>query len=210
MTTSVGSTMNSGARQLRRGLLFLATLLLAGVTTLLLVQRSGPPLPVLDNLGGDFSLPSTLGHVVSSSEYRGELVLLNFGFTSCPDVCPTVLAKMRALLLDLDALGIQVQPLFVTLDPERDSLPVLTGYLEHFHPAFVGMTGTLEQIAAVAARYRVQHERERLDSEFGYGISHSSHVYLIDSRGRVRAMFGGSQPLAEMLEDTRRLAAERS
>lgn len=202
--------MSGRTRQLRRGLLLLATLLLAGITTLLLVQRSTPPLPVLDDMGGDFSLPSTLGRAVSLSDYRGELVLLNFGFTSCPDVCPTVLAKVRALLLDLEVLDIQVHPLFVTLDPERDSVPLLTRYLEHFHPALVGMTGTPEQIAAVAARYRVQYEREPLDSEIGYGIAHSSHVYLIDSSGRVRAMFGASDPLAQMVEDTRRLAAERS
>jgi protein SCO1/2 len=202
--------MSHVTRQLRRLLLLLATIALAGITAQLVMQRTGESLPVLDDLGGEFSLPSTLGREVALSDYRGELVLLNFGFTSCPDVCPTVLAKMRALLLDLDALGIRVQPLFVTLDPERDSVPTLTRYLEHFHPALVGMTGSPEQIATVAARYRVLHEREPLDSALGYGITHSSHIYLIDSSGRVRAMFGGSHRLSDMLDDTRRLAAERS
>ena len=202
--------MSHRTRQLRRRLLLLATVLLAGITVQLIMQRSAPPLPVLDDLGGDFSLPSTLGREVSLGDYHGELVLLNFGFTNCPDVCPTVLARMRALLLDLDALGIRVQPLFVTLDPERDSASALAAYLEHFHPTFVGMTGTPEQIATVAARYRVLHEREAIDSELGYGISHSSHIYPIDTRGRVRAMFGGNHRLADMLDDSRRLAAERS
>lgn len=202
--------MRMDARSLRRGILVALTLVLAALTVMLLMTPRQPPLPVLDDLGGDFTLPSTLGRDASLADFEGELVLLNFGFTSCPDVCPTVLAKMRALLLDAEALGITLRPLFVTLDPERDSLATLTGYLGHFHPAFVGFTGTREQIDAVAAQFRVLHERRNLESSMDYVIDHSSHIYLIDRHGRVRAMFGGSHPLPDMLHDVGRAASEQS
>jgi protein SCO1/2 len=202
--------MSMDARRLRRAILFAITLVLTGITAALVSTPRQPPLPVLDDLGGAFTLPSTLGRDASLADFEGELVLLNFGFTSCPDVCPTVLAKMRALLLDAQALDIAVRPLFVTLDPERDSLESLASYLGYFDAEFVGMTGTRTQIDAVAAQFRVLHERRALDSSLEYAIDHSSHIYLIDRRGRVRVMFGGSHRLPDMVDAVRRLAAERT
>jgi protein SCO1/2 len=202
--------MRIDARRLRRAVLLAVTLALTGITATLLMSPRQPPLPVLDDLGGAFTLPSTLGRDASLADFEGELVLLNFGFTNCPDICPTALAKMRALLLDAEALGITLRPLFVTLDPERDSLATLTGYLGHFHPTFVGLTGTREQIDAVAAQFRVLHERRELESSMDYAIDHSSHIYLIDRRGRVRAMFGASHRLPDMVDDVRRAAGEQT
>jgi len=202
--------MSARARQIRLMVLSVTTVLLTLLTAKALLP--GPPsaLPVLNTLGGEFTLPGTRGRDVSLSDYQDRMVLLNFGFTSCPDVCPTVLARMRALLLDLEALDVEAQPLFVTLDPERDSLPTVDAYLANFHPAFVGMSGTAEQIATVAALYEVHYQREELESELGYSIAHSSHIYLIDGRGRVRAMFGGSHRLSDMVDTARQLAGERT
>ncbi|MEQ8483678.1 MAG: SCO family protein [Pseudomonadales bacterium] len=190
----------------RRRLLAATTVLLALTSLTLLLPRSASPLPVLDTLGGDFTLDSTLGRALSLGDLRGRLVLLNFGFTGCPDVCPTALARMRALVLDLAALGIDVQPLFVTIDPERDSIDVLSDYVAHFHPALVGLTGSAADVAEVTERYRVYVEREPAPSaESDYGFAHSTHIYLIDGRGRLRAMFGASHTLERMVAETRTL-----
>lgn len=200
------------SRKRRRQLaLGTVTLLLAAATAVLATPalRPAQPLPILDTLGGDFTLPSTLGRDVSLDDYRGRLVLLNFGFTQCPDVCPAVLARMRALLLDLAALGIEPQPLFVTIDPERDTAERLQDYVAHFHPALVGLSGSAGQLARVFDQYRVYAEREVLDSEAEYGFAHSAHIYLIDHHGRVRAMFGAGHTLERMTAEVRRLEPQR-
>jgi len=189
-------------------LLAAVTILLTVLTVRLVASMTAPaPLPVLDTLGGDFRLGATRGGELSLAELRGDLVLLNFGYTGCPDVCPTVLARMRAVLLDLEALDIEVRLLFVTLDPERDELESLDRYLGHFHPGLVGLRGTVEQTAAVAGLYRVFYERQGLDSRLDYGLAHSVEIYLIDGAGRVRATFGANAPIASMVETVRRLAA---
>ncbi len=164
-------------------------------------------LPVIESLGGDFTLPATSGGTVSLQQFRGRLVLLNFGYTSCPDVCPTVLARMRQLLLGLGDAATGVQPLFVTIDPSRDTLDVLKPYLEYFHPAFIGLSGTEEQTRAAADPFKVYYVRES-ERENGYDFTHSDRIYLIDRQGRVRATFAAYTTDDEMLAITRQLLAE--
>lgn len=173
--------------------------------TRLLPQRL---LPVIETLGGDFTLPSTRGGELALASLRGHLVLLNFGFTSCPDVCPTVLARMRAALLALGPDAAGVQPLFVSIDPERDTLAVLTPYVAYFHPALIGLRGSVEETARVAALYKVYYERTPAAGAAGYGFLHSDQIYLLDRRGRVRATFGSSTRDAEMVATMRRLLDE--
>jgi protein SCO1/2 len=166
-----------------------------------------PPLPVLEVLGGEFALPSTIGRRAKLADFRGRLVLLNFGFTSCPDVCPTVLSRMRQALIDLGDEAAQVQPLFVTIDPERDTLEKLGPYVTFFHPAFVAMSGSPAETRAVAELFKVYYERED-DAVIGYGFSHSDQIYLIDREGRVRATFASNVRNADMVATIRRLIAE--
>jgi protein SCO1 len=151
-----------------------------------------PQLPILDTLGGEFSLPSTKKRTVQLSEFEGKVVLLNFGFTSCPDVCPTVLAKIKVLIETLGDQGNDIQPLFVTIDPARDSIEKLSSYLPYFHPSIIGLRGEKEALAEVADLYKVLYQKEELDSELGYGFLHNDHIYLIDQQGQVRAMYSGS------------------
>lgn len=184
------------------------TLALALLTGQLALGGREPPLPVLDTLGGPFTLPSTRGGALSLDDLRGRVVLLNFGYTDCPEVCPTVLARLRAVLLDLDALGIPAQPLFVTLDPERDELPALSSYLAHFHPSLIGLRGSPEQTEEIAERYRVYYRRAPAD-DGSYVLDHSVHIYLIDPAGRVRATFGADVPVARMVATVRRLKSGR-
>jgi len=188
----------------RRVILTVITGLLALATFRLVVPET-PELPVLEDIGGSLQAPSTRGQTVSLADFRGRVVLLNFGFASCPDVCPTVLARMRAVLLDLDALQFPVQPLFVTVDPERDGLPELDRYLGHFHLRFIGLRPQPDELARIAARYRMVYQREDLPSGMDYGFAHSSHIYLIDREGRVRAMFGAAARIPEMVTAIQRL-----
>lgn len=164
-------------------------------------------LPVIETLGGDFALPATSGGTVSLQQFRGRVVLLNFGFTSCPDVCPTVLARMRRLLLGLGDAISDVQPLFVTIDPARDTLDVLKPYLEHFHPAFIGLGGSEQQIRAAADLFKVYYARDDATGA-SYGFTHSDRIYLIDRQGRVRATFANSTTDDEMLAAVRLLLTE--
>ena len=169
-----------------------------------------PQLPILETLGGDFSLPSTQKRTVQLSEFEGKVVLLNFGFTSCPDICPTVLAKMRELMKILaeegnDDQDSRVQPLFVTIDPDRDSIKKLTEYLPYFHPAIIGLRGDKKQLAEVARLYKVLYQKENLDSELDYGFLHNDHIYLIDQQGRVRAMYSNSVKPTTIIEEIKTL-----
>jgi len=165
-------------------------------------------LPVLYTLGGDFALDSTLGSVTRLSEFEGELVLLNSGYTSCPDVCPAALARVRDVMRALPEPATRIRPVFVTLDPQRDTLDRLDPYLEFFGSEFIGMTGSEEQIATARSAYKVFYQKDDIASELGYAISHSSHIYLLDTRGRVRATFGEGIPVPQIVDTVQRLLAE--
>ena len=166
------------------------------------------PLPVLYTLGGEFELDSTRGGRVALSDFRGSLVLLNFGYTGCPDVCPTALARMRDALKLAGTDDRPVVPLFVTLDPAADTAARLGPYVAYFHPDLIGLTGNDEEIAAAAAAFKVFYERASDGPGGAYQISHSSHLYLIDAAGRVRGTFGESVPVEEVATAIRRLRLE--
>lgn len=164
-----------------------------------------PSLPVIESLGGDFSLPSTVNGITTLSEFEGQVVLLNFGFTSCPDVCPTVLSKIRVIMETLGEHNSAVQPLFITIDPDRDSIEKLNSYLPYFHPSIIGLRGNEKQLAEVAEQYKVLYQKENIDSELGYGFLHNDHIYLIDQQGRVRAMYSGSVKMDTIIEEVKTL-----
>jgi len=190
----------------RTNWLFLVVILssVAGWQVMRLVSAD-PPLPVLETLGGDFSLASTRAGITRLSDFRGELVLLNFGYSGCPDVCPTVLARMRDLLAALPDDANRINPVFVTLDPIRDSVDRLTPYVGYFGESFVGMTGNAAEIDQAASAYKVYYASDDPDGE---GITHSSHIYLLDPTGRVRATFGPNITVADMFSSVRRLLKE--
>lgn len=165
-------------------------------------------LPVLYTLGGEFALRDTRGGITRLSDLQGDLVLLNFGYTSCPDVCPAALARMRDVLRSLPETGTAIRPLFVTLDPQRDTLERLQPYMNFFGDDFIGLTGSEADIARASAGFKVFYEKQSLASELGYAISHSSHIYLLDTRGRVRATFGEGISVPRMVERVQTLRAE--
>ncbi len=137
----------------------------------------------------NFTLTGHNGQPVSLSDYRGQLVLLYFGYTTCPDGCPTTLADLHQARKLLGNRAQEVQVMMITVDPERDTLPVLAEYIPHFDPSFIGLTGTPEQIAEIATYYGVFYEREAGNSSLGYLVNHTATVMVIDRQGYLRVIF---------------------
>lgn len=134
----------------------------------------------------DFSVRGSDGTDLSLSRYRGKVVLLGFGYTSCLNVCPVTLAVLAQAHQKLGPLGSQVQVIYLTVDPERDNAARLKQYLAAFDPSFVGGTGTAAQMAAVRASYGVTAEKHGSGGD--YAVAHSSFVYLITRDGKLRAL----------------------
>lgn len=145
-----------------------------------LFARGGAP-----TLGGPFSLVDGQGKPVSDRDFRGRFMLVYFGYTMCPDVCPTTLNQVAEALDKLGPKAERVQPVFITLDPERDTPAVVKQYTAAFTPRLVGLTGTSEQIAQVAREYRVYYAIHRTgNGSQDYTVDHSSVLYLMDPNGR--------------------------
>ena len=134
----------------------------------------------------DFSIRGSDGMTLSLSQYRGKVVVLGFGYTSCPNVCPVTLAVLAQAYRKLGPLGSQVQIIYLTVDPERDNAERLKEYLAAFDPTFVGGTGSAAQMAAVRTNYGVTAEKHGTGSD--YAVAHSSYVYLITRDGKLRAL----------------------
>jgi len=162
-------------------------------------------LPVL-RLGGDFELQDDTGATRQLTEWRGKLVLLSFGFTHCPDICPMTLARYRAVLKALGDDAGRLQPVLISVDPARDSGKVLGDYVRYFDPRIVGLTGSLSTLAAVERLYGAQVVLSAPSEPVS--VSHSDYVYLLDDRGRVRKLFDQQASVAMIVEDVRSLMRE--
>ncbi|GAB3102118.1 SCO family protein [Lysobacter terrae] len=154
----------------------------------------------------ELSLQASTGGTLSLAHYRGRVVLLEFGFTNCPKVCPTTLATLAQVRKRLGADARDLQVVFVTVDPERDNAQQMRAYLHGFDPSFVGGTGTPAQLAEVRKHYGVMAQRKNVGDS--YTVGHSSSVFLIDRKGRLRGMMPYGQPPADYLHDVRALLAE--
>ena len=137
-----------------------------------------------ESIGGPFQLIDHHGRPRRDQDFRGQLLLVYFGFTACVSLCPADLFEIGQALRRLGAAAAQVTPLFVTLDPARDTRPVLSAYVESFHPRLVALTGTTEQIRRAADAYKVYHARVPVGGGRGYTIDHSAYVYVMDRTGR--------------------------
>lgn len=151
-------------------------------------------------IGGPFVLTDHNGKRVSEADYAGRHLLVYFGYTYCPDVCPTELQTMTEALDLMGASASAVQPLFITIDPERDTVSEMADYVSNFHPSMVGLTGSAEDIDAAAKTYRVYYAKGPVDEDDAYLMDHSSFVYLIDPNGRYVTHFGPLTPPQEMAD----------
>lgn len=150
-------------------------------------------------IGAPFTLADPGGRRVSLGDFRGKLVLLYFGFASCPDVCPTDLAMIGQALRELGTAADEVQPLFVTLDPRRDTPAVLREYAAAFHPRFVALTGTEDEIRRVATDFKVYYEKVALPGTSTYAIEHTAYTFLLDRKGEFVILFPPGTPADRML-----------
>ncbi|MFZ4408176.1 MAG: SCO family protein [Paracraurococcus sp.] len=167
-----------------------------------------PALPLGIRLGGPFTLTDHLGNRFTDHDLHGGWTLLYFGYTSCPDVCPTELQTMSAALGMLAPdLAARVRPVFATIDPERDTATRLASYVTLFDPRLIGLTGTPEQVAQAARAFRVYYARSRAEGSTDYLMDHSSFIYLLDPDGAVRALFRAGTTAEDLATALRRRLA---
>jgi protein SCO1/2 len=168
---------------------FLAGLILCTSVILLVAQRtstsSGPQIAAI---GGPFQLVDQDGRRVTDEDFKGRPFLVFFGFTHCPEICPTTLFEISEILGKLGPDADRVRALFITVDPERDTPKVMKDYLSNFDPHLSGLTGDPDAIAAVAKSYRAIFRKVPLD-EGGYTMDHTAIVYLMDKQGRFVSPF---------------------
>lgn len=151
----------------------------------------------------DFTLKGSNGSDLVLTHYRGKIVLMAFGYTSCTEVCPVTLAVLAAARKQLGADAAHLQVIYVTVDPQRDSVARMHEFLANFDPSFVGGTGSEEQLAAVRKDYGIV--ATKIPTKGGYAVAHSSFVYLLDRDGRLRAMMPFGYKADDYVHDVRLL-----
>ncbi len=149
----------------------------------------------------DFTLTQSSGETFRLSGQKGKIVLLFFGYTACPDVCPTTLAELRLVMEELGDKTEQVQVVFVSVDPERDTPEKIQEYVEHFNEDFIGLSGNPDELQIIWDNYGVFRERVESESAFGYIINHTARTYLIDQNGNLRLSYGFQTPVEDMVHD---------
>lgn len=156
----------------------------------------------------DFSLPGSHGSEFTLSEQRDKkIVVLGFGFSHCPDICPMTLANLAQVRKQLGELAGEVQVVYVTVDPERDSVERLRDYMQNFHPSFIGLTGSSAQLAAVRKEYGIIAAKE-VHNDGSYEVHHSSYLYLIDRAGLLRALVPFGKTADDIVHDIKLLLQE--
>ncbi len=163
------------------------------------------PAPATVAIGGPFALTDHLGRAVSDQDYRGAYMLIYFGYINCPDICVPALNNMSAALDALGTAGDAIQPIFITVDPLRDTVEALAGYVPSFHPRLVGLTGTARQTEAVSAAYSVFFKAEEHAGDDDYLVGHSGYVYLIGPDGEFLTVMSHAKAGAAMAAQIKEL-----
>jgi len=187
--------------------LFITTL-----AALPLVAHAAPAFTGIDitgsAIGPDYKLSYSDGKPASLSDFKGKYVLLFFGFTQCPDVCPTALARAVEIKRLLGADGDKIKVVFVTVDPERDTGPLLAEYMRAFDPSFVAVRGTLEQTAKTAADFKIFYRKVKTGSS--YSMDHTALTYVFDTNGKIRLALKHEQTAQQVVADLRQLMAPKT
>ncbi|MBF0288523.1 MAG: SCO family protein [SAR324 cluster bacterium] len=187
-----------------------AILLLTGWLVILIPNSLlvAKPLRFYKGWGGDFTLTGHDGANVNLEDYRGKVILLYFGYTFCPDACPTTLLDLKQIMKKLDKQAQQVQTLFISIDPERDTPERLKEFVTHFDPSFVGLTGSEKAIKKAAEKYGMRYMREQVESVAGYFFAHTDYVFLVDKQGRLRGRFQTQREAEQLVSGIQQLIIE--
>lgn len=154
----------------------------------------------------DFTVRGSDGKELKLSQYRGKLVLLEFGYTSCVDVCPVSLGMLAEARRQMGAQASQLQVIYVTVDPERDTPDRMRNYLRAFDPTFIGATGTPQQMARVRQDYGITATKKMIEgSKTDYTVGHSSYLYFVDRKGSLRALLPFGRTAADVVHDAKLL-----
>ena len=151
------------------------------------------------NIGGPFQLVNGSGKTVSDMDFRGKYMILYFGYTFCPDVCPTSLGEIAAALdlLTADEIA-QVVPVFISIDPERDTPKIVGEYVEHFHERMIGLTGSIDAVKSVAKSYKAYFSKGEVDADGDYPVDHTSYTYVIGPDGQFITAYRHATPAKDM------------
>mgnify|MGYP001159894530 CR=1 FL=1 len=188
-----------------------SVLLFLGIVIILLFSFKNNNKETAVEIGGKFELTNHFGENVSNKNFKNNFLIVFFGFTNCPDFCPNTLNKISEIINELEKKNDKVIPLFITVDPERDTVLVLKKYLENFHPNIIGLTGTKKQINEVKKKYKifskkvmVNKEDKHVDHDHGdhgeYGVDHTTIIYLMDKKGKYLTHFSGDMNKASILK----------
>lgn len=194
----------------RRSLLAAAV---AGIASLLTVACQKAPIQFQNTditgatFARDFALTDHSGQARKLADYNGKLAIVFFGFTHCPDVCPGTLIHMKEVMAKLGEQADQIQVLFITVDPERDTQEVLSQYVPAFDKRFIGLRGTIEQTKAVTREFKVFYAKVPGSTEGTYSIDHTAASYVFDHNGQVRLMLKPDTPTDAIVSDLKALLA---
>jgi protein SCO1/2 len=155
----------------------------------------------------DFALQGSHGELFKLSDARGRVVILGFGFSHCPEICPVTLANLSRVMKNIGDAANGVQVVYITVDPERDTVARLREYMKHFHPRFIGLTGDAAELADIRREYGILIEKEE-HKNGNYEVHHSSYLYLIDRQGLLRALVPYGKSVADIAHDVQILLAE--
>ncbi len=158
--------------------------------------------------GKDFSLPDHNGKLRTLADFKGKAVVVFFGFTQCPDVCPTTMLEMANVMKELGADADKVQVLFITLDPERDTAELLKQYAPAFDPRFLGLRGDLAETEKTAKEFKVFYQKVPGKTPGSYTIDHTAGSYVFDTQGRIRLFIRHGQGTETIVHDLKILLAE--
>ena len=175
------------------------------ISGLLLVCSAAQAAPKIGEAAPEFTLTDSKGKSQSLADFRGKVVVLFFGFTQCPDVCPTTLSDMAQVKKKLGAQAEQLQVLLVTLDPQRDTPAVLSQYVPGFDPSFLGLSGTPEAIAQTAKEFKVFYQKVAGKTATSYTVDHTAASFVFDPQGRVRLFLRYGLGVDESVADIKRL-----
>jgi len=172
-------------------------------------QKTTPAFNSVDVTGAsyarDFALTDHNGTKRTLTDFRGKVVLVFFGYTQCPDVCPTTMADMAQVKAKLGSAGDKLQVVFVTVDPERDTQQLLAQYVPSFDPSFVGLFGSADEIARTGKEFKVIYQKVPGKTPTSYGIDHSAGSYVFDPQGHLRLFVRHSQSIESIAADVKRL-----